>query len=323
MIITVTDAVVGLNGSVVGSLTLDSSEGRGNDIFMDSSYAYLATETSLKIIDITTPSSPSVVGTYLTPTGGYVSDVTVVGNTAYIVDTDSALASTLYVLDITTKNNPTNLGSIVTAGTAATALRVEGDYAYVSDGNGITAYTITNPASIVQGSTATLPSNDGYKMDINSSHAFIATNSGMKIIELGGANPTVVDDLSSNDFFFNTDIAYSSGYAYLAADSEGIRVYNVSNPASPSIETTFLPTDAIAINSLSVSGNTLYAAYSTNSTEEVAIIDITNPTLPTVESTVVIGTLGQGIASNGSFVGVAENSIDTYKAFELIEVTGQ
>ena len=126
-------------------------EGRYDNMFPDNArgvyvsgnYAYVADSTSgLRIIDISTPASPSEVGFYDTP--GYALGVYVMGNYAYVADRDSGLR----IIDISTPASPSEVGFYDTPGYAV-GVYVSGNYAYVADGNtsGLRIIDVSNPAS--------------------------------------------------------------------------------------------------------------------------------------------------------------------------------
>ncbi|WP_278047005.1 bluetail domain-containing putative surface protein, partial [Dolichospermum circinale] len=83
--------------------------------------------SGLQIINISNPSTPTLVGTI--DTLGTASRVQVVGNYAYIADGGSGLQ----IIDISNPSTPTLVGTINTPGYAE-SLVIEGKYVYVADG---------------------------------------------------------------------------------------------------------------------------------------------------------------------------------------------
>ncbi|MCP3097598.1 hypothetical protein LZ198_01770 [Myxococcus sp. K15C18031901] len=71
-------------------------------------------------------------------------------------------------------------------------------------------------------------------------------------------------------------VAVAGGYAYLAAGTEGLLVYDVSNPAQPTRVATAKPSDD-AYNDLLVRGSTLYVA---SQKVGVVVFDVTDPKAP-------------------------------------------
>lgn len=94
------------------------------------------------------------------------------------------------------------------------------------------------------------------------------------------APPNVVgsgDNAGTED---SADVFVSGNFAY-SADSTILRIYNISNPASPSLTGSF--TAAGAINSVYVSGNFAYLATAAD-TAELTIVNVSTPASPTQTS---------------------------------------
>ncbi len=101
--------------------------GYAEAVAVSGSYAYIADNyAGLRVIDISTPSSPTEVGYYNTPDRAY--GVAVSDAYAYVVDGYSGLC----VIDISTPSSPTEAGYYDTP-SWANAVAVSGAYAYVAD----------------------------------------------------------------------------------------------------------------------------------------------------------------------------------------------
>ncbi|OGL48953.1 MAG: hypothetical protein A3H37_07825 [Candidatus Schekmanbacteria bacterium RIFCSPLOWO2_02_FULL_38_14] len=133
--------ICGFNFPASASNPLGSFGEAFNDIKVSENYAYVAGGYGLKIYDISTPSSPVLVGSYTTDdsaNGVYVSD-----NTAYI----STEWSGLLIIDVSNPSEPTLIGSYNTDG-AAIDVYVSGTKAYVADGlAGLLIIDISNLSS--------------------------------------------------------------------------------------------------------------------------------------------------------------------------------
>ena len=184
--------------SQLGSANLAAT---GNRVYVVGNYAYVAinsTTTQLQIIDVTNPSSPSIVG-QASVNGQAAVDVFVnsSGTRAYIATASSASQRELFIIDVSTKtgNRPT-VGSYDTNGMNPKGLTVVTGNRVIIVGTGGEQYqavdinTESNPnrcggltiASGVNGVSSVLQSN-GY------AYSYIVTgdaSSELKII-LGGA----------------------------------------------------------------------------------------------------------------------------------------
>lgn len=92
-------------------------------------YAYVADcGSGLQIIDISNPTSPTLVGSYDTPTCAF--DVVVAGNHAYVAD-----GSTLQLIDISNPDSMTLAGSYNVQSPVgfAVSVAVAGNYAYLGE----------------------------------------------------------------------------------------------------------------------------------------------------------------------------------------------
>ena len=92
--------------------------------------AYVADyESGLQIIDVSSPSSPVLLGTY--ETTGLAQGVTVVGTTAYVADWED-WETGLQIIDVSSPGSPVLLGTYDTTGLAL-GVTVVGTTAYVAD----------------------------------------------------------------------------------------------------------------------------------------------------------------------------------------------
>ena len=169
----------------VGGVALgDNSE----DIAIVGSYAYVAADlVGLKIVDVSDPTSPTIVGSLDTP--GNALAIEVAGNFAYVADN----ASGLLVIDISNPAFPSLTGSVNTPGNAR-GVAIAGNYAYVADGfAGLQVIEIANPNSPGIVGTANTPG-DARDVALAGSHAYVADfASGLQVIDVSSPTmPTIV-----------------------------------------------------------------------------------------------------------------------------------
>ena len=106
-----------------------STSGSAEDVCVVGQYAYVADgDAGLRIIDVSTPSSPTEVGFFDTEGNAY--GVYVLDRYAYVADGDAGLR----IVDISRPSSPTEVGFFDTGGTAK-GIYVLGFYAYVADGS--------------------------------------------------------------------------------------------------------------------------------------------------------------------------------------------
>jgi uncharacterized repeat protein (TIGR01451 family) len=97
---------------------------------MAGNYAYVAARSGgLRIVDVTTPTTPTQVGFYDTP--GLAQGVAVLGNYVYVVDGYEGLC----VIDVSTPTNPTKVGFYDLPGEAK-GVAVAGGYVFIANNGG-------------------------------------------------------------------------------------------------------------------------------------------------------------------------------------------
>ncbi len=203
---------VGINNSIHRSLnsgqqpaykrvaTLANLGDFGESFDRQGNYLFLARNNVMRIVDISTPTSPTLTGSWA-HSGAAGMDVKVSGNYAYYVHNDS---DTFNVIDVSDKANPTRVAHL-TLPSASGAIEVEGNYAYVifgvlSGSNTFRTIDITTPTSpaIVEQSTSVVLFNYPTSIICVSTfcvvgHENTASNS-IKILDI--STPTNVVDIS-------------------------------------------------------------------------------------------------------------------------------
>jgi hypothetical protein len=113
-------------------------------VYVAGNYAYVV-GSEFRVVDVSNPASPVVVGTYTLQEGGQ--GVYVSGNYAYVATCNSGLL----VLDVSNPANPTKVGEYNTLG-CAKDVRVAGNYIYLADSdNGL---VIVRPTALQVSPTA-------------------------------------------------------------------------------------------------------------------------------------------------------------------------
>jgi hypothetical protein len=171
--------------------------GYAYDVYVLENYAYVASGDygGLRIIDISTPSSPAEVGYCDTP-GASVS-VYVLGNYAYIADGSDGLR----IINISNTSFPTEIGYYDTPGWAV-GVDVLNNYAYVSD--------FSAGLRIIDISTPSLPIEVGYYdtpghargVDVSGKYAYVADGyySGLWIFQyISDVIPPTITNLQPQD----------------------------------------------------------------------------------------------------------------------------
>lgn len=247
------------------SLVIKFDTTGSSSITIDSGKAYIGTfYNGIEIVDITTPSAPVSLGTYNTPRAGV--NILVIGTTAYVSDQSKGLL----ILDVSNPASITSIGSYDTDGLTY-AVEVSGGHAYLADKMGgikiidistPTSPTLTKSFNEMLGLTRIVVSGD-YVYGANSEKLIIFDKSDInnisKVSELNLVSSTL------------KDIAIRGDYVYVAAESAGVHIVNISNPASPIFIKSFDPGSAKQIQ---IVGDYMYVAGSTGG---LHILDMRDP----------------------------------------------
>ncbi|MBN2031418.1 T9SS type A sorting domain-containing protein [bacterium] len=174
----------------------------------------------------------------------------------------------LRILDVTSPSNPNVLASIFVPSNVQDVV-INGHYAFAAIGSsGLRIFDISNPVDPKEvGSLDTYGS--ARSVAIKDSFAFVAS-AGLHILNI--SDPVNVTEVGLFDTYGGVDVAVNGTHAYVAAGSYGLRVIDISNPASP-VETDYVTTGYGAV-SVAVSNPYVYVL---DSRKGLGILDISNP----------------------------------------------
>ena len=280
-----------------------SSPFNAQDIFVSGKYAYVATSLNgLKIVDVSNPASPVLVGTY-SASNPY--SVVVVGKYAYITVSSQGLK----IVDVSNPASPFLVGSYDITGTSYN-VQVVGKYAYVANGLiGFKIIDVSNPtAPFLVSSYDTTGSS--YSVKVVGNYAYVADyNMGLQIVNISNpSNPLPVG--TSNTSGNAYDVSISGKYAYVADDTGGLKIINIANPASPSSVGSLT---TIGGYDVSVSGNYAYVVDGA-----FRVVNIANPASP-----FLVGSLSTpGLAFKVSIVGKYAYIADEGSGLQIIDING-
>ena len=201
-------------------------------------------ESGLRIIDISDPLNPSIIGA-LPIENGNAEDVAVSGNYAYVADQRNGLV----VVDVTDPASPDDVGFLAMN---ASAVFVQNDYAYVLEyiqgGGGQPAtktfyvVDVSDPAN--PNSVGSCPTRGAERVFVLNNHAYIATffEGGIQIVDISSPdNPHVVGNYGAGAYVTQDVVAFEgSTYACFTAQNNGLIIVDVSDPSNP-VEVKILP----------------------------------------------------------------------------------
>jgi parallel beta-helix repeat protein len=235
----------------------------------EGNYAYVGIGMRMVVVDISNPSTPVEVGSTV-PLAASVSEITVVGSTAYVADG----AGGLYIIGVSDVANPTVLGRWVTNGYAE-EVAVSGQFALVADGPaGLAVVDVSTPSKPVEIGSA-YPLDYAFGVAVSGAYAYIAAGSvGLLVANVANpARPSDAGSMGTSGYLYGVTV--SGAIAYLADGWGGVQIANVSNPARPALVGT-AHTDGWAVG-VEVSDGTVYAACETSM---LCVVDASNPAQP-------------------------------------------
>lgn len=282
------------NTTLAGSLSL-ASRTTGRRVATQGDYAYVVMSSgtpSFYIIDISTGSSPTIVGSLSTLAASPIS-ITVDGNYAYIVGTNNN--AEMQIINVSNPAAPAIVGTFNAAGTAdAYGVRVSGNYAYVSR----LTNSGTNEVQIVNVATKTAPTLTGsYGLAQNmrdlcamGNNLYVVTDSDtQEILVLSIATPSAPSLVTSVNLTGTVNPASIEclNNVLFVGHGTAIRAVNVTTPSAPSVVGNFTASGTATINDISVdTTNSILFLATTNTTAELQVVNAATPTSMTLMDTV-------------------------------------
>ncbi len=295
---------VGNTKMIVGSFV---TPGDAHNVTVIGTTAYVAEGNhegfrGLQVLDVSDPSSPTVIGSVGAPDPYYAYAVTVSGTTAYLtceegglqlIDVDPLSPTFLTIIDSVDLYYP---GGVT----------VIGGIAYVADSSEGLKIIDVDPSS--PGYLTIIDSVDmpGYaaKVTVVDTIAYVASSGGgLHIIDVDPSSPTYLTIIETVDTGgFTIDVTASGSYAY-ALDSYGggFQIIDISDPENPSV-VGILDIGYFGY-AVAVEGTTAYVA---NRLSGLQIIDVSDPFSPTLIGTVNTPGSAEGITVIGTTVYVAD-----------------
>ena len=190
-------------------------------------------------------------------------------------------------------NNQNPLAPLVTTTTSASnivrdaAFSDTGQWLIVGANSGSLLQVISPTTQAIIGSAATPSGGSLQALRVRGTLVYVAAGfKGLLIYSIASnGQPSLVGSVDTHGSAVGVEVG--GNYAYVA-DSSGIQVVNVTNPAAPSLVGGYVASSGAAL-SLRVQGQYLYSA---NGGGGVQVLDISNPASPVVVATVGLGGFG-------------------------------
>jgi prepilin-type N-terminal cleavage/methylation domain-containing protein len=280
----------------------------GEDVDVEGSYAYLATDETnrgLNIINVSDPLNP-VITSYkdLGAKGNYIQKN---GDYAYVgIDKTQGLS----IVNVSNPASPSISANVNTSG-AGNQPAIFGNYLFMAldvDNNSYKVYNVTSKTSPTLFKTINF-NHDTHVTTIQGNYAYVGVDddhSSLKVFDISNINNiTQIKSFDVGEEINAIAITGSIAFVGIEEDDDSLSVVDISNPANPSIITTL--NVGGEIQDLTISGDYLYAAVD-SSHSGLAAINISNPYSPTLAYNLDVSGKGTGIDSDTNYVYISTDT---------------
>ncbi len=222
-----------------------------------------------------------------------------------VKDTFLFVASSSYGLRVMNIANPALPMAVASCDSPSSVhdVKVRGSHAYMLSGGYLKVVDISNPLNPVI--TGTVPEANGVVLDVDSVHAYVASNSyGLQVVDI--SNPAAPVNQGSVDPSGSCRRVKVSGqYAYVAGDG-GMRVISVANPSNPVVFGTYIGSSDFS--DIDLVGHDAYLADNSSTVSIVSVADPYNPVLKGYANT---SNFNYAVAAKDTFMAITNDSVVT------------
>ncbi len=258
----------------------------------DDNTLYVVDGYGLKIIDTSTPGSPSLIATYdMLDVSTQALTLSSDGSTAYIADFErvslisepAVFETNFHIFDVSTSTSPSLIATYNTTGLLEDiAVSSFSNTAYIAKGDfGMDIIDISTPSSPILISTYSATA-DEITLSSDGDTAFILshTDLSLRILDVSTPSlPSLIGTYVFSDYPRELSLSPDGNMAYVSVD-DGLYVIDVSVRSKALVATLDTPSYAVQ-NTLSPDGNTAYVA---DGYSGLQVIDISAPSSPSIIS---------------------------------------
>lgn len=272
------------------------------DVSVEQDIAYVAAGGRYVAIDISVPSTPTIIGGLDIPDNGLARNILVEGNRLYLTFTDfePGFRSALQIVDTSAPSAPVVINEFEFDSQSG-GFTVAGDKAFVTltpAGFGelvvIDISDSETPTEVSRFRSFDSPS----QVFVRDGLAYIADNSsvGLHIVNTDGQEPAallqrietpVLADVAEATILFDLQVRQRT--VYFAADLKGVQIFDFENLSNPELLATVVTNRRTS--GVDVSGQTMFI---TDRSDGLEILDISNPRTPASLSTLQLGQFNYG-----------------------------
>jgi len=267
-------------------------------------HAYVADGAGLAVIDVSDSGNPSLVA-YCDDVG-YVCDVAVAGDYAYVTATGAGLR----VIDV---SDPANPHEVASCSLYVYAVAVAGGYAYLLSFDGLRVIDISDPRSPRQVGYCAMP-RSAYDVAVAGNYAYLAAfSSGLRVIDVADPRNPYEVGFSRNWLLYTFGVAVDGTWAYGADVVNGLVTVDVTDPRNPLEVGRFYP--LYGAMRVAVAGA---SAYLVNQNNGMRVIDVADPQNPHEDGYYETPGTDRDVAAIGTIAYVADGGA----GLQIIEFYG-
>jgi len=242
------------------------------------SVAYLLDSTGIQFVNVIAPTTPTLINTY--DTSGGVKGLAVRNHIAYLL-----CANHLEILNVENPLNPQLLGIYHfndDPSDIAQKIRLEGNIAYISSSREVRMVDVSNPQSPMLVSFYQIPVSTNVSLYPNGNHIYL-TNEAFDLQVLETSD--LIDNLLLTTLHTSIKPNYmdiQGSISYVAYNSLGLKILNVSNPQSPQVLASY--GEGNNVSYVKVVGNIAYLLLTGDMGNGLYLVDVSNPENPQLMS---------------------------------------
>lgn len=267
-----------------------STPGSARAVVADGHYAYVADDAAgLSVFDISDKSTPVYLTSVDTP--GVALAIASAGEHVLIADN----AAGVHVVDVAASMSVPAFGGGTSLPGILTSISVEGDYAYTGTPTGLRILDVHHALDMTEVSFRETAGPVGV-VDLEGSLAYVGTTTGRRLEVLDVSDPSAPAGVGSYllaDIL--RDVHVDGDVAYVAASFQGLRILDVSNPATI---TEIGVADCSFASTVDVAGDRAY----TGAGDVLCVTDVTDPAAPEALGTFEAPSFINDVAALGQHV---------------------
>jgi hypothetical protein len=247
------------------------------DITLHGHYAYLAMRYGgLQVVDIMTPTTPTIVGAYTPEHQSYGTKYIAVGDGPLPGQTYAYLSeqNRITVFDVSDPTTPAPVHDYVIVETGVDLMLTGSKLFVAMEDDGLVVLDVSTPTQIRE--ALTLPYWDAYSTVVDAGRLYIAAGwRGLRVLDAGNLTPAIRSGAYDLSPTRAANVTVDGTYAYIADRNAGLKVVDISNPAAP-----------LALGKQELAGDTYdvalngHLAYVANYGNDLSVVDVSNPAAP-------------------------------------------